>query len=92
MYTITPSTSAANNIAPFDRMWLQNLSINCSLPGTVNLNAVFKPYNGTHIIDQPKILTITNLLEKAAADATLANVINAFLQELDRQAKLANTY
>jgi hypothetical protein len=88
MHTLTPSTTIKSST--FNKVWLQNLSINCNTSGHATIVAVFKPYDGTRTLDDPKTLVINNVFEKIAADETFATVVDTLLQEIERQAKLAN--
>lgn len=88
MHTLTPSTNISSST--FDKIWLQNLSIACNPKGTASIVATFKPYDGSRTLDDAKTLVINDVFEKIATDATFAAAVDTLLQEIERQAKLAN--
>lgn len=88
MHTLTPSATIKSST--FNKLWLQNLSISCNTNGAATIVATLKPYDGTRTLDEPKTLVINNVFSKVATDATFAAVVDTLLQEIERQAKLAN--
>lgn len=78
--------------APFDKLWVETLSVNGSPSGKVSAIATLKPYNGTETLDKRKTLQIPDVFALAATDPQFAKVMHELMQEIGRQAQLKKLF
>ena len=85
MHTISTNTL---NVAPFDKVWVQHISINGNPNGKTSAVVVLLPYNGSQTLSEKKTMVIDDVFELAATDADFGQLVVTLLQQIEKQAKL----
>jgi hypothetical protein len=85
MHTITTDTL---NVAPFDKVWVQHISMTGNPNGKTSAVVVLLPYNGTHTLSNSKTMIIDDVFAQAAADNEFADMVTKLLQQIEKQAKI----
>lgn len=85
MYTISTNTL---KVEPFDKIWIQHISITGSPNGKTTAVVTLKPYNGDVTLSESKTLIIDDVFALAASDTEFADLMTKLLQQIEKQARL----